>query len=232
MPQSLALKVAFENWKKSQTNPQPTTADHTHQLAVRSKALDSEFKSYHLQLVDLIDENDDELLEKEQEILDKHDDHVADMNVRFNRLYSNATPTASGDRQKLSSRKLAHLERSVISLPTDHEDISLLEQYQAQLSDYKMEMAVIHTELLSVDNEDEVSDQPVLYSKLEGILFECSHCARKLLRAQHHLESATTISMDHGSGVKLPKLDVPTFDGSIGGGSGSSSVYLFIVAQI
>ena len=201
---------------------QPTTADHAHQLAVRSKALDSEFKSYHLQLVDLIDENDDELLEKEQEILDKHDDHVADMNVRFNRLYSNATPTAPGDRQKLSSRKLAHLERSVISvrdaiiaLPTDHEDISLLEQYQAQLSDYKMEMAVIHTELLSVDDEDEVSDQLVLYSKLEGILFECSHCARKLLRAQHHLESATTISTDHGSGVKLPKLDVPTFDGSI-----------------
>ena len=175
-----------------------------------------------MQLVDLIDENDDELLEKEQEILHKHDYHVADMNVRFNRLYSNTTSTASGDRQKLSSRKLAHLERSIISvrdaiiaLPTDHEDISLLEQYQAQLSDYKMEMAVIHTELLSVDDEDEVSDQLVLYSKLEGILFECSHCARKLLRAQHHLESATTISTDHGSGVKLPKLDVPTFDGSI-----------------
>lgn len=45
-------------------------------MATRLEDLDAEFKLHHLALVDLI-ENDDEL-EREQRVLDEHEDLVAD----------------------------------------------------------------------------------------------------------------------------------------------------------
>ena len=82
---------------------QPTTADHGQELTVKLETLDVDFKSYHLQLVDLLDEVED---------------------------------------QKLSSRKLTHLKKGIITardaitaLSIDHDDVSLIEQYEAKLSD-------------------------------------------------------------------------------------------------
>ena len=81
---------------------QPTTTDHAQELTVKLETLDVDFKAYHLQLVDLLDEGEDEVLEREQEILDEHDDLVADMNIRLKHLGLIATPS-SVDHQKLSS---------------------------------------------------------------------------------------------------------------------------------
>ena len=69
---------------------QLTTADHAQELTVKLETLEA----YHLQLVDLLDKGEDEMLEKEQEILDEHDDLVADMNIRLKRLGSIATPSS------------------------------------------------------------------------------------------------------------------------------------------
>ena len=45
---------------------QPTTTDHAQDLTVKLETLDDDFKAYHLQLVDLLDEGEDEVLERER----------------------------------------------------------------------------------------------------------------------------------------------------------------------
>ncbi len=200
---------------------QPATADHSHELAVKLGTLDADFKVYHLHLMDLVEEDDDETLEKEQEILDEHDDLIADINIRL--CLDVASQSNESDPVKISSRKLSHLERvigsvrdAITALPTTHGDVSLVEQYEAQLSCHKSELAEIHTIFLSVDDESEVEHQLSLHSRLETILFECCHLIRRLSKTYKTSEATSTSSFDHsGSGVRLPKLSVPTFDGNI-----------------
>ena len=223
---------------------QPTTADHTQELTVKLKTLDVDFKAYHLQLVDLLEEGEDEVLEREQEILDEHDDLVADMNILLKRLGSIATPSPV-DHQKLSLRKLTHLEKGIITtrdaitaLSIDHDDVSLIEQYEAQLSDYKTELSTIHTKLLSVDDEGVVQDQLTIHSKLEVVLFECFHYIRKLLKTCKTYESTTTmtttrlIALDWVCGFLNWQFQLLTVIFSTGDNSGNRSVCLFTIAQI
>ena len=200
---------------------QPSTVDYAKHLAEKLETLDAEFKSHHLQLIDMIGEDDDDTLEKEQDVLDNYDDQVTDVSIRLKRLYSVTVSPTMADHLKLFSRKLIHLKGNITSvrdtietLPADHDDMALLEEYQAQLLDYKTILTAIQTELLSVDDQDEVSDQLILYSELEGILFECSHNIRRLVKSCPGLSTART-SGHVNSGVRLPKLDVPTFDGGI-----------------
>ena len=86
-------------------------------------------------------------------------------------------------------------------MPTLH----LLEQYREQLFDHKKELAAVCEDLIALDLEEE-DDLIILLAKLERLQFECSHKVKKLL---------STGSAVDGKGVKLPKLDVPTFDGDI-----------------
>ncbi len=107
---------------------QPSNVEHARQLAAKLETLDAEFKLYHFQIVDLLD--DEEQLEREQEALDNHDDHVLDLDVRFKRLCSLTTPTQSTDQCKLSARKLHHLGGCIVvvrdliqALPENHEEL-------------------------------------------------------------------------------------------------------------
>ena len=90
----------------------PTTHDHAQRLATKLETLDTEFKTHHFSLIDLID--DDETLEKEQETLGQHDDDVTTLTVRIQRLttLSSTTPT-NLDHRKVLMRKLQHLEKSL-----------------------------------------------------------------------------------------------------------------------
>ncbi len=63
---------------------------------------------------------------------------------------------------------------------------------------------------LYLEDEDELV---VLHTRLEKLQFECSHKVKKLL-SSHAPKSATASAVD-GKGVRLPKLDVPTFDGDV-----------------
>ena len=206
---------------------QPATADHARELAIKLGNLDADFKAYHFDLIDLIEGEEGDALDKEQDVLDEHDDLIADMNIRLKRLFSVDTlPSSDPDPVKLSSRKLNHLERGILAirdaitaLPTDHGDVSLIEQYEFQLSDHKTELSKIHAILLSVDDESEVGDQLSLHSRLEATLFDCFHLARRLLKTYKDFEATATSTAGStdgsGSGVRLPKLAVPTFDGNI-----------------
>ena len=56
------------------------------------EVLDRDFKTLHLQIVDLIDEEAKEL-EQEQDILDKHDDDITALSLRLKQLVSKSKST-------------------------------------------------------------------------------------------------------------------------------------------
>ena len=66
--------------------------------------------------------------------------------------------------------------------------------------------------LVTLDLEEE-DDLFVQHAKLEKLHFSCSHKVRKLLNS--HAPSSMSAPAADGKGFKLPKLEVPTFDGDV-----------------
>ncbi len=169
----------------------------------------------------LVDEADEGTLEKEQEHIDKHDDDVTSLRLRLQPLVT-ATPkhdaTASSAARKTLSRKLSHLEKSLHATGDDLDsmsadpDLSLVELHREKLVDINGTLAAIHNDLLALDLEDS-DDLFVQHSKLERLQFDCSHKAKKLFASS--APDASTAPSAVGRGMKLPKLDVPSFDGDI-----------------
>ncbi len=84
----------------------------------------------------------------------------------------------------------------------------MLQQYEVSLSDYKIELRENLNDLLAldIDDKDELS---ITQSSLEEIIFKMSFEIRKQLQ----LRKDASLRVGHGD--KLPKLEVPTFDGNI-----------------
>lgn len=213
---------------------QPTTPEHARELAIKLESLDADFQAHHMELIDLIDddmlEGDEELLDKEQEVIDEHDDLVSDMKIRLNRLCSvDNTISITNDNIKLAKRKLSHLKGIIAELQStlttstsssDEEiDISLLEEFMSQISDHKTELSEILHLLLSLEETTEVTESLTLQSSIEHTLFSCSHLIRKKMKLSKDSADGTSASVTDpsttGSGVRLPKLAVPTFDGNL-----------------
>ena len=193
---------------------QPGTFDLAQRMKQRLETLDSEFKTHHYGLVEHIDE--EEALKREQEALDDRDDEIAVLAVRVQRLINSCAPSSVSDPRKIASRRLTYLQKSLSSardairaFSGGDDDVFLLRQHEEQLVDYKKELSDVRSSLLSVDLEDE-DDLNKLLPSLEKEVFDCSLSIKKSLKPIAHSSPATD-----GKGVKLPKLDVPTFNGSI-----------------
>ena len=79
-----------------------------------------------------------------------------------------------------------------------------------QLIDIKKELTDIRNSLWPFDL-NEADTLCTSQATLEKMVFDCSLQIKKLL---HQLTDASSLTYD-GKGVKLPKLEVPTFDGNI-----------------
>ena len=125
--------------------------------------------------------------------------------------------------RKIVSRRLSYLKNNlsavntaVYALTAESAELHLLHQYQKQLSDFKKELGDIHQTLLSlgVEEGDELETST---NAIDKVLFDCSLQLKKLLFTLPNpisdplMESSATMAL----GVKLPKIDVPTFDGNI-----------------
>ena len=182
-------------------------------------ALDSDYKCNHLQIVDLIDERNTEALDGEQEHIDKLDDDVSGFAVRLESLSSSDAPrpapvTPPLDRRPLT-RKLSRVQAGLNRIdgaitPTDPPiKRILLSRYQEEMADYKKDVAALFEELVAMDMDDD-DELFTTHSTLERRLSTSSHKI-KTLRIVPSTDSCTT----DGTGVRLPKLDVPTFDANI-----------------
>ena len=196
----------------------PATFDLAQRLSQKLDVLDSEFRTHHHALIDLVD--DQETLRKEQSTLDDHDDLVTDVAVRIQQLINACSSTPEVSARKIASRRLSHLEKTlssiraaISSLSGESDDFCVLRQYEEQFSDCKREPLDVRSSLLTLDLED--SDELCTsQTSLEDEMFQCSLKIKRLLHASTHPHEPTTRPTG-GDGVRLPKLDVPTFDGSI-----------------
>ena len=122
---------------------------------------------------------------------------------------------------KIVSRRIAHLRKSleqivraVNGLSTETDDVCLLRHHEEQLTDMKCQLREITTSLLTLDLRDG-DDLMLSRSELEETHSRCSLDLKRLLSSHvTGLRQTPTPSRD-STGVKLPKLDVPTFDGSL-----------------
>ena len=97
--------------------------------------------------------------------------------------------------------------------------ICLLQQHEEQLRDLKTELGKVSSDLFTMDLDD--TDE--LYhaqSRLEKEVFNCGLKIKKLLALTttvpaSSVPASSTPDSAEGRGMKLPRLDVPAFDGQV-----------------
>ena len=195
------------------------------QYSKRLSALSLEFKENREGIVNLTEEDD---LRAAQEVLNEHDDHVAFLTTEIEELSALCSPSAtvsavSGSIVKVAKKQLVTLRKRIeqvitnmdVAATTSHLDVPLLRHEDEQLSDMKTELKDIATPLLALDlpTDHEVE---VELAALTQIRLECSLKLRRLLMSSPPADPAPTpVSVKDSSGVKLPKISVPTFDGNL-----------------
>ena len=119
---------------------------------------------------------------------------------------------------KVTTRKLTRLEKNLESIPgmisemPDPVDLCLLQQHDGQLRDLKLDLTRAADDLLTIDLTDDHALLQ-LHAKLEEHVFDCGLQIKKTLAAGMMSTTTTPVLVDKG--VKLPKLDVPRFDGQL-----------------
>ena len=194
----------------------PDTPQHAGQLAAKLRSLDEEFRTIHFDVIDLIDDNNEDALVAEQGILDRHDDDVATLTVRLGSL-STAPVAPIPDVRKSLSRRMSRLQNGLARIRGFVEDSSVaphvILQCQEEAADFRRDLATLYDELIAndVEEDDELS---CAHSALELELSEVASRVKGLLTVPTR-ETPSASALSDGPGVRLPKLDVPTFDGDI-----------------
>ena len=196
---------------------QPTTSDLVQSMTQKVNTLDIEFQKYHFELIDVI--NDEATLSSEQETLDNHDDNVAALSTQMKHVMIACSSTDS-NRRKINSKGLSRLESNIslicdaVNSLTEPLDVCLLQQYEEQLRDLKAELGKISSDLLAMDL-DKSDELCQAQSRLENNIFSCGLNIKKLLASVPTTTTASAPTSVESSGVKLPRIDVPTFDGQV-----------------
>lgn len=163
MPPLLVLPLTSDN------SNEPSTPRLGRRMSQRLEALDVDFKTHHLAVIDVMgDDNTDghntDSLAQEQEM---HNDEVASLAYCLEQLTRARPPGADTRGQIIATRHLSQLETKFSTLNTaigkltgDPREIRLVHLYQEQFSDCKRELGDIHTEVLSlmVDESDDGSE--------------------------------------------------------------------------
>ena len=204
-------------------------------LSTRLEALASKFKGIHYELVSLIPDEDTETMGAEQNTLDEHNAKLDGYLVHLQRLLDATKPAAiESDKRSPLRNKLLYLDEAVQtiadtfgSLSPEADDLALIQQCQEELLDLKIEMKSCLESLtrLGVGDEDELRRQ---YLRLKTKHFDCSRMVKSKLSTTNGTSRTTSpVPPDHKTGLKVPKLDAPTFDGDILSWtlSGNSSPY-------
>ncbi len=166
--------------------------DGARRMLQRLETLDNEFKTHHLALVDLTD--DEEALGKEQDALDAHDDDISRLAERIQAVISaysrESVDSLSSSSAKLLTKRLLHVQKgvssvreSVSTMSTTSVDVCRLQQHEEQMADYKDELRSLSREILSLDLEegDALLDSEAALTKA---IFDCSVEIKRLLQSR------------------------------------------------
>ena len=184
---------------------------------MKLKESDAEFKTAHLSLIDLID--DEDTLATEQAALDEHN-IISSLDLCFQALINSidsSTATKVDDRKILLHRLkqilecLSASEKAISTLSGEEKDKYQLKQHDEQLCDYKRDLSNVNLKPVLLDLPEVLKQ----HSHLEELMFACSLRIKEL---SHSSILSTTTSLPASTetkGVKLCKLDVPVLNGNI-----------------
>ena len=96
-----------------EVSPEAGNLDSARLLASRLQALDAEYKVHHYAIINHLD--DEPALQREQEVLDEHDDEMAQLDVRVEKLITTCS-SADSSQPKIASNRLKHLEKGLASI--------------------------------------------------------------------------------------------------------------------
>lgn len=195
----------------------PSTLSHAQRLGPKLESLNSEFKTHHYSVVELITKEDE--LDEEQSEFDVHEDTVAELGLRVQRLVllcSHCSTDPSTPRN-LQSRKLGRVDKelkalmsAVDSMDTAANNTCRLQLHQDKIADLRRDLTEIRDCIFAIGLDDTDKLMGVLAEVDKGI-FTLSLHIKELLQPLKDPAKTTSDS----SGVKLPKLDTPTFSGNV-----------------
>ena len=189
-------------------------------LIRKFETLTEEFQSYHYAIVDQVD--DEEVLEQEQAIFDDEENRVADLMDRLNQLGSEhlvkPQPLVKEEEEvarplqgqlRRIERRLRKVQESLSSMELEEEiDQCLLRQLDELTALLQHELADVGKGLSALKKERE--DLNDYEATLDKALFDVGLRIKRFQSGSAGL--AKTIAQ---SGVKLPKIKVPTFNGDL-----------------
>ena len=215
------LSTKLTELEADTTNPDALRAAQG--LATKLKTLDAEFKSHQLAIIDFTNADDDDGLATEQQELDDHDDRASELTIRIQRLISTLSPSTTEGLSRTSTRRLTRLQEKLAviqgalnAIPEDRSDddsACTLEQYAEQIADAKAGLKDVQNCMLNIEL---AAEDPILRTQdeIEQTIFRCSVAIRKRLRASTDTTTRDTPT-PRAPGAKLPKLEMPIFDGDI-----------------
>ena len=175
--------------------------DLAQKLLKKLESLDSDLKIHHSAIIDLVKKENN--LDREQDVLDQHDYEVLDLSTQ---LHLDTSPWLD------NLHKSFEIITEAVSKLSEADDICLIRLYDEQLVNFKHELDDICKSMFSTDEveDDELSCKQ---ADIDKKLFECWLTVKRLLEWRVHSTAPSTSSSHEG--VKLLKLDVPSFYGNI-----------------
>ncbi len=133
--------------------------------------------------------------------------------IRVKRLITLSSCSVNSSMRQSLTRQLSQLQRAFASLRdtahplTSESDTHLVHQCKERLQQYKTSLKELSNKLLAMNLED-TDELCTSYDGLETLMLECDLMIKKLGGGA----TPTLLSFDN-TGVKLPKLEAPSFDG-------------------
>ena len=218
-------KLATKVTELEDADPDPSVASRAQQYLKRLETLDANFKTHHLAIMDAVDEEGQ--LEAEQEVLDQHDDDIMNLSMRLQAMSAPARPTPTPpETPPLSDRtvverhlaqlqtRLAAAKEDISGLVGSPSDVHLVYLYQEQLSDFKRELSELRSEVLGIaaDTSDPLCGTIQMQDRE---IFDMSVKVKKLFYNPGPASDSSGTLTPEPHGVKLPKIDVPMFNGNL-----------------
>ena len=186
------------------------------------KEIDANFETRHLEVLDLIEDEDQDTLKQEEEVFDEHVNKVVELVERLEQMNvprkvtatwsTTATPDSSGKlakQLKLLERQGDAIATSTRSPPLGTEDHPKLwlQKCQKDIGLLRAQLAVIIEEILAMPDEDAalLADATSIQGNLSEFDFE-------IVRRLYLLEDTKATELPLEPTVELPKISVPTFD--------------------
>ena len=191
-----------------ESTPDEDTVDNARQLLAKLRTSDSDFKEFHMSMIDLIDDEDDVLAE--QTVLDNHDDLITSMTLHVQKLITLVNPAPDGrvDNRRILARKLRQIQErlsatsdAVSVLTGDSKDIHRLQLHEEQMGDNKRDLSA--TKLISLDLED-MDELVRKQTELEQLLFNCSLKVKETTSTINH--SYLKFVYSHSFRVHWPQI--------------------------